>query len=95
MDTIKEIPDEEIPNYKESFDFSDFNNLGEHIKTFLNTYFSFNEDLMMSLCPNGCNALKEALKFAEIDVEEETKQAMEAAIFNFNSLHSRAGRMTA
>ena len=35
------------------------------------------------------------MKFAEIDVEEETKQAMEAAIFNFNSLHSRAGRMTA
>lgn len=95
LDMIKEIPDEEIPNYKGSFDFSDFNKLGEHIKTFLNTYFPFNEDLMMSLRPNGCNALKEALKFAEIDVEEETKQAMEAAIFNFNSLHSRAGRMTA
>lgn len=26
------------------------------------------------------------------DVEEETKQAMEALIHNFNSLHSRAGR---
>lgn len=28
------------------------------------------------------------------DVEEETHQAMEAAIFNFNSLHSRAGAQT-
>ena len=27
------------------------------------------------------------------DVEEETKQAMEAMIHNFNTLHSRAGRI--
>lgn len=91
LDTIKEIPDEEIPNYKGSFDFRDFNDLGEHIKVFLDTYFPFNEDPMMSLRPNGCAALKEALKFSEADVEEETKQAMEAMVHNFNSLHSRAG----
>lgn len=32
---------------------------------------------------------------AMANVEEETKQAMEAMIHNFNSLHSRAGRMSA
>ena len=34
-------------------------------------------------------------KMACKDVEDETKQAMEALIHNFNTLHSRAGKMTA
>lgn len=32
---------------------------------------------------------------ASESVENETKQAMEALVHNFNSLHSRAGRMSA
>lgn len=38
-----------------------------------------------------CEAIHEAYFDAVNDVEEETKQAMEAMIHNFNTLHSRAG----
>lgn len=40
-------------------------------------------------------AIEQAYLFACEEIEEETKQAMEALIHNFNSLHSRAGRMAA
>ena len=40
-------------------------------------------------------AVSEAEISASEEVEEETKQAMEAAIHNFNSLHSRAGQLWA
>ena len=82
---IKEIQDKEIPKYGEEFDFG---NLGEHVKVFLDTFSPEDSDL------TGYSALVQALEFAKADVEEETKQAMEAAIFNFNSLHSRAGSQT-
>lgn len=91
-DMIKEIPDEEIPKYGETFDFG---NLGEHIKVFLDLFYPKDPDLIKSARPIGQFALKQALKFTEADVEEETKQAMEAMVHNFNSLHSRAGRMSA
>lgn len=39
--------------------------------------------------------IKQAFHRACADVEDETKQAMEAMIHNFNTLHSRAGKMCA
>ena len=39
-----------------------------------------------------CSTINQAYFASCLDVEEETKQAMEAAIHNFCSLHSRAGK---
>jgi ribonucleoside-triphosphate reductase len=49
------------------------------------------DDVSLSECPSLKRLAATAWENAIIDVEEETKQAMEAAIHNFNTLHSRAG----
>jgi len=85
---IKSLPESYIPAYVESFekrdaaDGFDIGGLCRFISEKLNGA-NFTAREVWQVWNLSCR-----------DVEEETKQAMEAAIHNFNSLHSRAGSQT-
>lgn len=73
---IKEIPDRIIGGYKHEYDFQD--------RAYLEAVF-------WKYGPFVDYYLDRVIKASNSDTEDETCQALEAAIHNFNTLHSRAG----
>lgn len=73
---IKEIPNRIIGGYKHEYDFQD--------RAYLETVF-------WKYGPFVDYYLDKVIKASNADTEDETCQALEAAIHNFNTLHSRAG----
>lgn len=83
---LSKIMQDKNIHYSESI--YDIDNEGDHECIGIDDYL----DIILDI---GADNTRKIFMLACKDVREETQQAMEALVHNFNSLHSRAGRMCA